>query len=451
MITLNREVSFKRVALAVLLVLFLPIWLAIPVAIWNHVSNLVARFSDRAPEAEYIQTLPDPPLPGDDALETVLKIAGQIDGVITKDLRKRDCFGERPPYHIDSGCTVFLETQAGPLKAFDEWLMGSSPYKLARPAQLGRRSRVLILKATMVGYGPTPIFHPGRDRLVELLAIRSLKMLQIGNTAAARRDLGTIFALGSFFQQIPDLSSQIVGLPMHSKALGLIQRHVGVDQSEGFEALLPDLRPYLEQLRWGLKLDGLSTIDSIPGGHGMRFSDYDDIILGTYSRTRTWQQYLDMIRDLQDYLDAGKLGTSFAVRRHLRCPQEPERVFDVMGWSQWFPNARGRSYVCDMYPGQYARFTAWFGQIIDQVEATRVILAARQFYRKNKRWPTKESDLVPSFLKAWPVSALNGQPIRWQEDMMGVILLDVDGKRACCQLPFVSPPPVSTPKQVAPA
>ncbi|MBF8305519.1 MAG: hypothetical protein HW398_707, partial [Acidobacteria bacterium] len=111
------------------------------------------------------------------------------------------------------------------------------------------------------------------------------------------------------------------------------------------------------------------------------------------------------------------------------------------------PNLVGRIYACiigfswDIYLGRT-------GQAMDRLAATNIVFAARQFKQKQGRWPTQESDLVPAYLKAWPTSALGGQPLRWLDDKSGILILGDDGKKLCepsqwCRLPFDPPAPVA--------
>lgn len=317
-----------------------------------------------------------------------------------------------------------METQAVPLKAFDEWLAGASAYKLERPSNLGRHSRFLMTEITVET--PLPNFMP-LLHFSKLLAIRSLKMLQEGRAAQAERDLRTIFALGSFLQQTPVLLSQMSGLAVHRRGLGIIARYVNPGaQREEFEAMLPDLRRDIEMLRWAFLVDGLALQDALENEKFEHVRWWDKLI-GTYSKARTRQLYLRGQRELLNYLDKGRLGSSFAVPIHADCESEPK---GLIHWIKWLPNAIGRRIVCELSLIEYG---ARFGQTMDQVEATRVVVAARRFRQKHSRWPTQETELVPTYLKEWPKSALDGEPLRWLEDKSGVRVLGRDGKGPCVE------------------
>jgi len=104
----------------------------------------------------------------------------------------------------------------------------------------------------------------------------------------------------------------------------------------------------------------------------------------------------------------------------------PEEVWIEGGIMQWFHNPVGRSLTGLVEP--LAKYVGKVAQGLDANSATRVIMAARHYKKDNKKWPTKEKDLVPAYLTRWPVSALNMKPLRWDKKNDCICVLHIDGK-----------------------
>lgn len=435
--------SFKRTIRALLIFLVIPpITLILIVALLNHAFNLVSLFNLKVSDEEVaiLRSLPEAPLPGDDAFDKVLGIANQIDGAIGKAMKERNCFRwSSDPF--DPGCMAFLETQADRLKAFDEWLAGPSPFKLERPKDLGRHGRFLLREFTVDS--PIPNFLPFLN-LSKLLALRSLKMMQMGRMADAEQDLRTIFALSSFLQQSPLLVSQVIGWRIRDVGLWLIVRHLGGGFfGEGFETMLADLKNDIEMFRRSIRLEGLPQYDFFKNEkYGVPlWITWLIKLAGLYNKDLTWKLYLSKYHLFLDHLDKGRLGDSYW-EGYYGCKSSE----GLIGFIGWLPNLLGRYLVCMPTVEEYS---SKLGQAIDRIEATRVVIAARRFRQERGFWPTQEADLVPKYIGKWPKSALDGQPIRWLDNRSGVRVLNRDGKNFCfntgrdlCEFPFEPPQPL---------
>jgi hypothetical protein len=122
----------------------------------------------------------------------------------------------------------------------------------------------------------------------------------------------------------------------------------------------------------------------------------------------------------------------------LREPIVPAQ-WGSMGVVKYLHNPIGRILVSIAIPS-YQRFGARLGESMDRVSALRVVLAARAYFAAERRWPTDESELVPTFLPAWPESALNGEPLVWDEEEQRIQTYAGDDGTLCaseeCALPL---------------
>lgn len=426
----------------------------------NHGYNLVY-LSSQGPPSEGI-AVPEAPLPGDDAFLTVSKIAGQID----KRLTGRDCLGTKPPYRLDWDCMAFLKTQAEVLKTLDEWLAGTSPYKLERPANLTRHSRFPLPDTLSDSIKFLEAHEFIRFKaLATLLALRSLTRLSAGHVALAEQDLRVIFSIGAFLQQNPPLISQVIGTQVHSIGLTVIVHHViPAAIREDFETMLPATPPILDGMRMGIGAEWIIGQDSIkrlgpaPSFYGQTeplqlmttlgqrvpwFMYMPPVLiwaLGLYNQDHSLRLAAMGYRTAQNDLVRGKIGSSF------RGPEPGGCDWATMGPIKWIHNPVGRWWVC-MFQPIWLEVNGRTGQTINQVEATRVVIAARRFWLRHRRWPAQESDLLPTYLNEWPKSALDGQPLPWMDNKSGVFVLRQDGKSRCkegefCYFPFEPPQPV---------
>jgi hypothetical protein len=345
-------------------------------------------------------------------------------------------------------CAAFLTRPDGPLKALDDWLVSPSPYKLERPSNLGRHSRFLITERHFRHDAAFPDLRKFMD-LGDVLVMRALYRLHLGQAAAAERDLRTLFTLGIFLQQNPVWDSQSVGLDLMRKALEVMAGYVAPRTLEtGWETMLPDLARNLDRLRWTYEVESLDfkdSLDTAPQTLGMHLisgfpSDTEDLLtmnpwvvraLGLYSTNRTWREYEVPLHAAVAQIERGRLGGVFfkapggcasfpsGVPRSYLLDRIIAPVREMLLW--WKPNIIGRLYFCALEETRHlGKYSYDFGLTMDQVDATRVVMAARQFRHTQGRWPTRETDLVPRYLKAWPLSALDGQALRWLPDWSGV-------------------------------
>lgn len=428
----------------------------------NHGYNLVY-LSSQGPPGEGV-AVPEAPLPGDDAFLTVSKIAGQID----KTLTGRDCLGTKSPYRVDWDCMAFLKTQAEALKTLDEWLAGASPYKLERPANLTRHSRFPLPDTLSDSIKFLEAHEFIRFKaLATLLALRSLTRLSTGHVALAEQDLRVIFAIGAFLQQNLPLISQVIGTQVHSIGLTVVVQHVRPAAiREGFETMLPAPQPILDGMRMGIGAEWVIGQDSIKRlGPAPSLYGETELLqlmraigqqapwflymppafiraLGLYNQDHSLRLAAMGYRTAQNDLVSGNIGSSF------RGPEPGACDWATMGSIKWIHNPVGRWWTCQfqvIFPNRRV------GQTIDQVEATRVVIVARRFWLRYRSWPTQESNLVPTYLKEWPKSALDGQPLPWMDNKSGVHVLARDGSRCkedeFCYFPFEPPQPVGHQKR----
>lgn len=423
----------------------------------NHGHRLIS--AGQGPPGEGI-AMPEPPLPGDDAFLTMSGLAGRID----KKLVGRDCVGNKPPFRLDPDCFAFLKTQAGALKALDKWVAASSPYKLERPAHLGRHSR-FPLPGTLSDSTRFLESHDFRrfKALATLLALRSLVGLSAGDVASAERDLRIIFLLGAFLQQNPPLIAEMIGIQVHGIGLMVIVQHVRpAAVREGLETMLPASESIRDGMRmaigaeWIIGQDSIKQLGPAPSlyeqagpleivlGRSLPWFTYmpPSVIraLGLYDRDHSLRLAAAASRTAQNDLVRGTIASSFRDLAPGACD------WKAMGPIKWIHNPVGRWWTC-MFQPMWPEMNARVGQAIDQVEATRVVLAARRFWLRHRRWPTRESDLVPAYLSEWPKSALDGQPLSWMGNKAGVQIHARDGKSPCqagdfCAFPFEPPWPV---------
>jgi len=434
------NVSARRVLILLVTVLVgVPVGLALVglllLLLWTHGSNLADRLSLEAPAAPSAEVLPQPPLPGDEAFPTLLAIAEPLHKAAGEQgILKSGCYAAHP---IPPPCVDWLASQAGTLKALDEWLAGPSPYKLARPADLGPRGRLLVERFT--ADAPVPNFIAFQT-LARLLAVRAMTAMDAGDGATALKALRTLFALADFLTQNPILISQMVGYAVERIGLGAILRAAGPRAPlEDLDAALPDPTGGVAALRRSYQVEQVvasnSFDDAAVTGLAEGYQVWLAKGLGVYSGEVTWRRFRAEHRALVAHLEGKALGTAFYVPADPRaCAPEPE---DLAAKLRTLPNRLGRNAFCG---ADWARFTALYGATVDAVAATRVALAARRYHRDRGSWPGQETDLVPAYLKAWPVSVLDGQPMRWTADRSGIELLDVDGKSPCTGNPAVPCP-----------
>lgn len=421
---------------ALLIIVGIPVTVAGAIAIVNYGYPWVYPSGQEPGEAIVV---PLAPLPDDDSFPTLSRIAGEID----KTVKERECLDGSASDRSYRECLLFLDTQAGALTAFDAWRATSAAYKLERPANLGRHSRAPV--AVKID-DPVPDF-PRFRALAKLLALRAQARLYAGRVADAERDLQTIFSLGSYLQQNPLLIGQAVGNTVHQIGLHTIVRHVIPGAiGENSPAMLPSPQHLLEGMRLAIGSEWTFELD-LYKRKAMEAEGFTAFIaksLGLYSVDHTLRLAATREQGSLHHLTRGKLGSAYSVIDFAACD------WDAMGPIKWIHNPIGRYLVflsCNPADPPLLRYIGQTGQTIDRVEATRVVIAARRFWLRHRRWPTQAADLVPAFLKEWPKSALDGQPLRWMDNRNGVYVLTPDGNSPCkedesCRFPFEPSQPI---------
>ena len=81
------------------------------------------------------------------------------------------------------------------------------------------------------------------------------------------------------------------------------------------------------------------------------------------------------------------------------------------GWNAFCPNPIGRIFCVALVPASRSVLERKC-RTQCSVDATRLILAANLFRRREGHWPTGLADLVPDYLAAIPGDAYDGQPFR---------------------------------------
>lgn len=454
----------KKIA-KIILYLF-AIWVAFigTLALVNHSAFLYQRLT--APPLEEGMMVPEPPLPGDDAFRRIIAIAEPIHRAVYEDMKRKQCLTSVTPHE---NCVGFLTSQAEALHALDEWLASPVVYKLDRPANLGLHVRdpVDLNTLTMDDDGVMLSQREVFETLWHLLRIRSRESLERGNAEAATRDIETILALGDYLQQNSGSVEYFRGGKAQMIGLAIIRRHYAPEQVDGrVEGMLPDPDALKAGFRmafgreWVARKNTFDRMDDVVqraldrehsggikqvGSAKETFSWWE--MIGLYNREDTKRLWLKTVyRPTLNHLENGKLGASFFVRS-----EEIDRNC-FRSWFIWsvIHNGIGRIFVCmealDADVPRWLPYVAQIGERMDIIQATRIVLAARRFNREQKRWPTLEAELVPAYLKTWPISALDGQPLRWLEDRTGVVLLKPDGITMCreesCRFPFKTPQPL---------
>lgn len=444
---MERKVSVRRVLILLAAILVgVPVGLAllglVALLLWTHGANLADRVRLEAQAVSPADLLPQPPLPGDHAVQTLLAVAEPVHRAYNdQKLWQHNCHMARP---APEPCLAWLASQAASLKTLDEWLAGPEPYKLGRPADLGARGRVPIERYTLDAPIPNVI---AVQSLARLLAVRAMKALDEGSGAAAARDERTIFALGDYLTQTPILVSQMVGHAVHRIGLGAILRAAGPRSPlEDFEAALPDLSGGADALRRTFIVEEAVMRNVLDNAGPVldpseRWQLWLARGLGFYDREVTWRRFQAEHRAQVAHLEDKTLGSAFyRPADAAACGPPPEGVVEKI---RAMPNFLGRPFLCDL---SWERYTAIYASTVDGVAATRVVLAARRHFRDRGAWPAQESHLVPAYLAAWPVSRLDNQPIPWTADRGGLELLDVDGRRPCS-----GPTAVPCPARFAPS
>lgn len=408
--------------------------------------------------------VPDKALPDDDAFAAVLKFAEPVDEVFDtiRTNRKRqdkDCGGLATQRPVDWPCVdAVVRDAAGPLKAFDAWLVGPARYKLGRPPDLDRHIRIQGIDFSKDWFfTPQPNFTAVRS-LGKAVAYRSLTKRRAGDVAGAERDLRTIFALGSFLQQNPLVVPYMVGLAVHNDGLGVLVTHLPAEAiTPGLDGLLPAPQPYVEGMKGAIGAEWLGLREYIQNGLAGLWGTPDFgsggvienvplkvwNVLGFYSRPHTLRLLAGDTQTALLNLDTGIMASSSS-------KDYWAQVCSVGDW-KWpvvfVRNPVGRLFTC-LIGFSWDPYLGRIGQAMDRLSATQVILAARRFKHQHGRWPAQETDLVPAYLKAWPMSALDGQPLRWLDDKTGVLVLGDDGKKPCephqwCRFAFAPAAPVA--------
>ncbi|MCB0308038.1 MAG: hypothetical protein KDD48_01590 [Bdellovibrionales bacterium] len=59
----------------------------------------------------------------------------------------------------------------------------------------------------------------------------------------------------------------------------------------------------------------------------------------------------------------------------------------------------------------FSRYFNRTGSFMNEVEATKVILASRSYYKKHNEWPTTVKQLVPKYLEVWPKTIPGGEDL----------------------------------------
>ncbi len=364
--------------------------------------------------------LPEAPLPDDHVLATFVALAEPIHKNLHEVLKKDDCLGNS---RLGSPCRALLAKEAPRLDAINAWLSSPPADKLARPVNLGRHSRLPLVISFREEIPDLLAFQT----LAKLLAIRARQAVETGDYGAAEQDLRTIFSTGSFLQQnAPYPMAQTIGYSIHKIGLRAIVAHVQPEAiGETFHLMLPDVESQIDGMRTAMGGEWLSYQDAVKT-YGSSEVSWLYKLMGLYNEDQTLRLVaLGFLAPLS-HLNSARRGTAFAD------PDPPfQRKCDNKRWTiEWVLNVMGRVFACIAVP-KWTEYNAHTAQAVDMVEATRVVVVARRFRREHGRWPQAETEVVPTYLKTWPTSALDAEPLRWLPDKDGVSVLDTDGRTPC--------------------
>ncbi len=395
----------------------------------THTADLYDRLT-LPPPGEGI-VLPEDALPDDDALATLEKLGEPIHH------NGKLCDGLDLKRTIEGPCVEkVLQQAAGPLATLDAWMAGPSRQKLDRPANLGQHLRVHIdMKHYVSAKIPNYIAIQNIGRA---LAYRATLRASKGDQAGAQQDLRAIFALGDFLQQNPILIGQMIGIAVYGFGLAATDYVASPMPPSGIETMLPSPQAQREGIRYAYRTEYGGAWYFFPAYSEWTKESVEYLVTGPprmvplpVQRALGWYSPLHSLRMIVDYYRLLLAGID---QGHIvSAKQDPqkftEEACDRERQLLWLRNPTGRAAFCVVaLSGNYAARTE---VSIDRVEAMKVVLAARRYYQKERRWPTQESELVPASLKAWPVSALDRQPIRWTADKRGLQMLKEDGKTLC--------------------
>ena len=391
-----------------------------------HVLHLVR--GDPPPGAEII--VPKPPLSGDDAFARLEAIALRLHKPASEPWLGAKCHKKS---RRDPECMAILQRHLDQLKPFDDWAASNTQYGLERPSDLGPHTRAPLL-LDVHAKGP---YYPSIVTIGRLLEARAVKRLSSGDAAGAERDLRTLFALADFLQQNPSLLGLMVGKSIQDMGLTAIVWHW---QSSSPSASLDKMLALHERLVDGFRMaigDNWLRIrhtiqnDVSPAGAVSAF-------VGLYDEDDT----------LRLVSKAHRLGLALTETTTWAKEPSPLEECETFNQSKPFPQSIGRPNMIGRMTAciaaldwhQYANRVAYTR---DAAEATRVVMAARRYRKDKNAWPTKESELTPTYLKAWPVSLRTGEPLSWLDKRQGVQLTGWpcgdSTARAVCEFHF-SPP-----------
>ena len=394
----------------------------------SHVFHIVR--DDPPPGAEIVVS--EPPLSDDDAFATLGTIAIPIHKSFSDTWRAAECDTKNPKV---TGCKAILESHLGKLKAFDAWVASNKRYGLDRPPDLGRHTRVPVVADAYSNDSRVASFMA----IGRLLEARIVKKLSVGDTLGAERDLRTLFALADFVEQNPSLVELMAGILIQNKGLGTIIQHWPTARlSAGFETMLPLREHMVEGLRMAIGEEWRRFQHTIQSQVSPRAS-FTTFVLGLYDEDDTLRLASKTYRIGLDLIETSAWGQETGPLEEC----DPFRLSEGLSLRYIVqPNTMGRMTVCMAYPNWY-HYANRAAHMSDATEATRVVLAARRYRQENSAWPTQETELVPKYLKAWPVSLRSGQPLAWLDQRQGVQLTGWpcgdSTARAVCEFHF-SPP-----------
>jgi hypothetical protein len=425
----------RRIAIGLaVLIALIPLFILGLIVVTNILAGVMEGKNPHPPGEGII--LAETSLPGDDA---ILQLAHLI-APVNEAVKSQDCLGIKTPHSLDWDClNAILKDGTNTLLAFDEWRSGPSRYKLERPEDLNYHIRI-----------PGPCFCPDVSTpdwttfqtLAKLLGYRTLKRLREGNYQGAEQDLHAIFLLGTLLQQNPILVEHMIAISVYKIGGLVIAKHLPPEAiTSRYASLLPESKQQIDAMRFvfGAEWQGVQEIlkQELP----MFKKELQEGLTSVriYDHEHTLRLIAEPMLSALGHLDRGVLASPAAGPQLDIYEPCPKGVL-------WLRNPLGRIIAC-IIRIDWTKYNGLTGQSIDRVEAARVVIAARMFKRDQHRWPAQVEDLVPSYLKVWPMSALDGKPLRWLEDKHGVQVLAPDGINPCkenelCEFTFEPSEPI---------
>lgn len=295
-----------------------------------------------------------------------------------------------------------------PLKEFDKWYSAAGRNELKRPSVSDHHSRFPL---------PNSMQDDAKADFKGVLALNKLLLSRAGewvvqkNFAQAAEDLQAAMALTDFVQQNGSLIQCMVSLAMQEKITAALQDKLLLMFVDRKPSVMPpsiDIEKFRADMQHALGLENWllkTTLDQAVSAQKQKVYFYIGSFFYDEKKTKI---AFDQATERQiEFLNGSRLAVSYAPIN-----QERKNI-----WSYILQNGINNtigSILSQIATLDYGKYISRFAAGVDQRAELQILIAARQYYRDQHKWPETRDALLPAYLPKWPTSLLTGEPLQFQ-------------------------------------